>query len=385
MAFGFDPSIIMAGIQRQPSAVDTMRSLSDLFQGRQMHQASLASLLQRQQQEQMLAPYRLENEQAQTEAYRARAESAFQDSMRQRAEILGRPFRDVQDQAGVDAAFEALRQAGVPDSALGSIPRQFSEQTAPVYKALAKMGAPMGRQLSPAEEEARLARADFERAKTEDIRKGPKPQDPAKARNLQLRNEKLERDLGKADAGGEAPVKESDVRSWSSQVPDGTRNIFSEVSKAKAIADEVGGLDKLAGVGLVGGKAPPQLLGAKDQKFRQHAAAAANAYRKIFAGAAVSEQEGAQLNKAIAMVESGKTANEVATGLMILEGFADDGLEQALAGASPRIKARIVKDIKPSAKKAAPKAGNVVPAKGSGLTAEQRRAEIEALRMELGE
>lgn len=64
MAFNLDPRIIMAGMQQGPSAVDTMRSLSDLVQGRERHQASLASLLHQQQQEQMMAPLRMESERA---------------------------------------------------------------------------------------------------------------------------------------------------------------------------------------------------------------------------------------------------------------------------------------------------------------------------------
>lgn len=205
------------------------------------------------------------------------------------------------------------------------------------------------REKTPEELEAMDALADYRRGLTENLGKTKAP-DPLARKKLELQVKKMEQETGGAGDGAPS-FKESDVRSWSAQIPDGVKNIFGEVDRARAIADEVGGIDKLAGVGLIAGQLRPVLVPEKDRKFRQHAAAAANAYRKIFAGSAVSETESAQINRAIAQVESGKTAGEVATGLMVLEAFAQDSMDQGLAGASPGIKERIVNDIRPPKKK----------------------------------
>lgn len=206
---------------------------------------------------------------------------------------------------------------------------------------------------TPEELDAMAARADYERAKAAGYGK-PKPVDPLARRKLGLQIRKMENEL----SGGEEGPKEADVRGWSSQIPEGVKNIFTNSGKARAIAEEAGGFEALAGVGVFAGKIAPVLLPEKERDFRQYSAAAANAYRKIFAGAAVSPEEGAQINRAIAQVESGKTAREVATGLVILEQFATDAVDQGLAGASPDIKARIVPDIMPKAKGKGVKSGN---------------------------
>jgi hypothetical protein len=387
MSYGFDPRIILAG--QQPDSDGMARTFADMSRlgiQQQQHQATMGDMLRKQQQEQSLADILRQNannpeaigpalmsaglgsaaldwtgRHADVGYKNAQKQGAEVDFLRKQGELMARPLvqngipRNQQELDQLRAAWKSMGYG--LDSMRGT--EQFNEQTEHVLKQMRALGTPTAPHLSEAGEDARAARAEYERAKAEQLRRGPSSGDPAKTENLRLRNEKLRKELGT-----EAPAfKESDIRSWSSQVPGGTRNIFTEVGKAKDIADSVGGIEKLAGVGLIGGKAPPQLLPKKEQQFRQHAAAAANAYRKIFAGAAVSPEEGAQINKAIAMVESGKTANEVATGLMILEGFAEDSLEQALAGAAPAIKEKVIRDIRPARKKGG---GQTVPAGSAG-------------------
>lgn len=224
-AFGFDPSIILQG---RPSTLSDMLEPVQRFQamqqGQQMHQAQLADLMRRQQQEQTIADiyranagnmealpgafgqaglgreaFAAQEHLSQLHQRDAQSKKSMQDGLRESAELMGRAFRGVKDQSGVDAALAVLRSAGVPENHIAMLPQQYNEQTAPMFERFAALGTPSARALSPEEEEARLARAEYERAKAKALGQGPKAPDPLKQETQRLRNEKLKRELGEGD------------------------------------------------------------------------------------------------------------------------------------------------------------------------------------------
>jgi hypothetical protein len=193
MAFGFDPSIVFAGMRQDgPTPNDTLQTLANLatHRAQQQHaQVQLADLVRKQQQEQTLADvYRTHagdvqglpsalmrggfgrealgwmEEQAQAQSRQASARRALQDAIRDRMEFIGRPLRGVRDQAGLDAAFEAYRQAGIPDDQLPTIPRVYDKSTAPVLERLAAMGLSTDQveRLAQRDEEIEARRKDRE-------------------------------------------------------------------------------------------------------------------------------------------------------------------------------------------------------------------------------
>lgn len=213
MAFGFDPGIILsarpAEQPRGPSlaellqlrrANDQQDTLASIYRGGASNPAGLGRALfgagfgaQAQQ---------WQGNQAELEQRAAAAQKAMQDSIRERMEALGRAFHGVKDQAGVDAARDLLKQNGWDDQHLAVIPERYDATTAPIFERIAGMGAPLAKQLSPEEEAARAARAEYETAKAEALRRGVGVSggrnDPDKAENLRLRNEKLRKELGGA-------------------------------------------------------------------------------------------------------------------------------------------------------------------------------------------
>lgn len=164
MAFGFNPGIILAGRQADP--VGTARSMADLLQSqqamgiqREQHQHTLAAMLAKQQEGRRLADIYRQNaanpaavpqalmgagfgEQAQDWAQKhAATQKAFEDGVRQRAQMIATPFRDVKDQAGYDAAMRALEGAGVPAEALARLPRDYDPQTVSRFASLGMSSA----------------------------------------------------------------------------------------------------------------------------------------------------------------------------------------------------------------------------------------------------
>lgn len=172
----FDPRIILGHQQYTgPDANETMRTLSQLqLQGAQREhaQATLASLLDQQQQTQSLRDIYRNNagnmnavpqalmqdghgeealgfgtKQSENLSRSASASKAMQQTMQEQAELLARPLHGVKDQAGVDAAFRAWKQAGVSDQDLAQMPREYNDQTAPIFKSIADMGMPAEKRL----------------------------------------------------------------------------------------------------------------------------------------------------------------------------------------------------------------------------------------------
>lgn len=163
MAAGFDHNIILQGMQQGPSALETMRSLQDLTQNRQRHETSLASLLQKQSQEQALRDiyrthgadpnalmsagfgqeaFEAQKHGAEIGARGAQAKKLEADALRERMETLARPLYGLKDQAGLDNAFAFWRQSGASEQDLSWVPRQYNEQTAPFFQQLAATAMP---------------------------------------------------------------------------------------------------------------------------------------------------------------------------------------------------------------------------------------------------
>lgn len=188
MAFGFDAGIILGARPADP--IGQARSMADLLQSQQamqINRVKLADTLQQQEQQRRLSDiYRqhganpaavapaltgagfgeqaLDWTQRQSEAAAraAASQKAYQENIRQSAEFLARPFRGVKDQAGLDAAFQALERAGLPAQGLAALPRQYNAQTAPFYERLASLGMSVEdtERLAAQEEERRARRGD---------------------------------------------------------------------------------------------------------------------------------------------------------------------------------------------------------------------------------
>lgn len=230
MGFGFDPRLILAG---EPADVGGMaRTFSDMSRLRLQQQEGdlqMADMLKKQGQEQSLADiYRktagsfsdpraaalagggfgsqaiqAENQAAQTQHELAQGQSAQQDWLRKRGELMARPLRDgiPKSQAELNQLRTAWKSLGFSDGDMTGT-EKFNEQETPhLLEQIRALGTPTAPQLSPEGEEARLARAEYERAKADALRRGPASGDPAKAENLRLRNQKLRNDMGGGGTG----------------------------------------------------------------------------------------------------------------------------------------------------------------------------------------
>lgn len=192
MSFGFDPRIILGGTPEADSN-DLMRTLADLAGRRtqqQQAQATLGALLRKQQQESTLA-----------------------DIFRRNA-------------ATPENVPTELLRGGYGDEGLRWIAQQAEIET---RKRIAERG------LSPEELDARSARAEYERAKAEQLKNGGPKIDPAKAENLRLRNQELRKKLGD---GGASAGDATDLRKEITARP--------EVKKYRSASAELASLKELA-------------------------------------------------------------------------------------------------------------------------------------------
>jgi hypothetical protein len=135
----WDSRIILAGQQYTgPDPIQTVRTMADL--ARNQHAMGIAER-------------ELELRGGQV---RAQSAKTHQDMIREQAEMLARPLRGVKDQAGLDAAFLSYRQAGIPDELLAQLPREYNDQTAPIFKSIASMGISSERQAQMEQEDERF-------------------------------------------------------------------------------------------------------------------------------------------------------------------------------------------------------------------------------------
>lgn len=135
---------------------------------------------------------------------------------------------------------------------------------------------------------------------------------------------------------------EEEVRQWSGKIPAGTKQSLDAVFKAEDIAAELGGIDKIAGVGLVEGILPKQALDSKANEFRRQTQAALIGFRKSQAGASLTPQEKTELDKAIESVGAGASVQDVALSLKLLHQLSTSSIDQALAGAPESVRGRIM-------------------------------------------
>ena len=221
MAYGFDPSIILAGItdQQIPTPNETLQTLAQLATHRmqqQQQQATLADLLRRQQREATLADIFRANAEtpealapalmrggfgqqafaAQDQANQnAAREKQLEDVKAAHRKYVGQLFSGVDSQEKWAAAREMLTSEQDPMLAIyaSKLPEQFD---AAVANRLGSLAGSTTRPLTPEELDARAARAEYERAKAASLGRGPSIADTDRAENLRLRNEKLRKDLG---------------------------------------------------------------------------------------------------------------------------------------------------------------------------------------------
>jgi hypothetical protein len=217
MSFGFDPSIILAASKASEGTFgDTLQQLASIKaqQAQQQHaQATLGELLRKQQQEQTLADIFRSNAADPAARVKALYAGGFgaqalreQDQL---ADLRDGHFKHVGGLfSGVDtpekyAAARKLLETN-PDPMLAVYASHLPEQYDPAIAE--RLGALSPRTvklpLSEEERDARVARAELERAKAEALRRG-KPADPDKQEAIRLKNEEKRRKL----SGGGGPNK----------------------------------------------------------------------------------------------------------------------------------------------------------------------------------
>jgi hypothetical protein len=220
---------------------------------------------------------------------------------------------------------------------------------------------------TPEELEAMTARAEYERAKAANLGKAP-GMDPLRREDIELRIQERRQKLA---AGGEGAKRQGDeVYKWSGRLPAGIKDGLDSIARMESIAAEFGGIDRVPGVGLGESLKPGQMLHPRADEFRRTGLAVISKYRNKMFGASLTPGEQAAFAE-IANLGPRATAAQVANAMALLKkGFQSDA-EQALAGSPEHVKDAIGKDIR---FRDPPKVGK------SGLTPEQRRAEIERLR-----
>jgi hypothetical protein len=224
MAFGFDSSIMLGATRTQePTPNETLRTLADLAQARaqQQHsQASLADLVRSSQQE----------------------------------EALRRVYQ--QNAGSPEAIPGALLRGGHGDAAL----RWLTEQA--TAEARKRQGMPQ--QLSPAEEQARLARAALEQAKADALKngKGGKEMDPDVRDNLRARTDSIRKKTkGSGASAGPNPLLKldgydlGDGFSLKPEVAEKLREAQGQTNQMTRNVDELMGLYKQYGNKVLPGPA----------------------------------------------------------------------------------------------------------------------------------
>ncbi len=236
------------------------------------------------------------------------------------------------------------------------------------------LGGRRGAEKSPEELDAMSARAEYERAKAANYGKA-RPSDPLREEALKLKIEKTKRDLARDPT---MKGQSDDIYKWSGRIGPGIKDGLDSIGRMEAIAAEFGGIDKVPGVGLGEGMLPGQTLNPKADEFRRTGLAVISKYRNKMFGASLTPGEQAAFAE-IANLGGSATAAQVTNAIALLKkGFTSDA-QQSLAGAPEHAKGAIFKDIGIDLTKPPGAKG------GSGLTSEQRKAEIEKLRAKMAE
>jgi hypothetical protein len=281
MAFGLDPSIILSGMPNQlpvPTVNDTVETLGRLgqYKAQQQHQeAQLADLMRKRQQEQTIADIVRRNAGTlpaglpRDLAAAGRGDAAM-DWMKGQSEMASRKAATDKLTSGLyELGLQRLRGrlsvvktpeeyaqivAQIPPEELAQL--GLSGQYNPVeVEGFIAGGTPSKQWLSPEQADAAKARAEYERAKAEALKRGPSRPDLAKQRNLELKNQKLEQELGGA-GGTPAPEtpKEKNVRLRNEKLE---KELTDAAAKPNKYAErKVGGYD-------FDPEDPPTLEGAK--------------------------------------------------------------------------------------------------------------------------
>lgn len=272
-AFGFDHNIILqqpAG----PGSSEMLRTFADMARARmqqQQGQASLADLLRQQQERQTLADLvrqnagqfsdpmaaayarggfgdqALEAQQRGTEAAKRGAEltKLRLDLLRGRASTVKTP-EQYAELLGIISP-ELRAEAGFPD--------EYDPEFLTNFQAGAS-------RLSPEEREARAARAEYERAKAEAARRGPR-EDGAKAENLRLRNAKLRKDLGEGGGKTLSPTALGELADYDTALKQ-VDELFGRAER-----------ENISGLGAKANKAITDALDLQDTKAAQFEGASA--------------------------------------------------------------------------------------------------------------
>lgn len=141
-----------------------------------------------------------------------------------------------------------------------------------------------------------------------------------------------------ATRGGGGGLKPSDFAKW--KLPKDSYSIEQGGREMDAIVNELGGWDKVKGVGFVEGAIPKAALEPKAQRLRQLAESMIIPFRHGYFGAALTPGEKASMDRAIATIEGGKTVSEIVNGMQILRRINQNKVDEALAMAPPEVQAR---------------------------------------------
>lgn len=157
--------------------------------------------------------------------------------------------------------------------------------------------------------------------------------------------------MAAAQSGRQATMaqarEDEDTRAWSGRVPDGTRQALDSLNAAESLIADMGGLEKVKGVGVLGGLTPRQMLDPKSAEVRRQLQSALVSYRKSQAGASLTPQEKAELDKAVTAIGGGASAQDIAQTMKLLRQLANSNVEQALAGAPQTVRGRILPSYQP--------------------------------------
>lgn len=129
--------------------------------------------------------------------------------------------------------------------------------------------------------------------------------------------------------------KDNQLLQAAAKIPKDANSVTQTGYEMDNLVKDMGGIDKVGGVGFVEGGFPNAVVKDKALKFRQLAQGLINAYQHEIAGTAVTPMEKANIDKAIGAIKLGHTIAEVKNGMDIIRNNYKRITAQALAGLNP--------------------------------------------------
>lgn len=132
-------------------------------------------------------------------------------------------------------------------------------------------------------------------------------------------------------------TQDNEVRQAVTQLPKGTVSAYEAAAKIDRLINNMGGADKVRGLGLGVGAIPNQAVARDVDELRRNYSLLRTQFNHDYFGANFTPTEQAQGKKAIAAADGATTVGEILDSLDILRNLTNNAMRQATAGWSDRV------------------------------------------------